>query len=282
MLTGVLLTSFLLVAGPLAAVLVVLAVLAEPAAAVRDEDSSADAPEELLREAEQAFVVLLLPSGDEGLDLWLLRPDKIDHLEILRRPAEEHLVGVAVGRKLEVVGQVSERPALERRLELADHVIFLDEVDDAPERDAKHLACLGIHERDLKEELRVLHAACGQPVVLGEELLPFEDELLGIIAIGESNILIEALRVPVGPERPKQLVERRIPARLALLVEPLERLVDRAPEDHAPPAGEPGQAGPLLAAGLERAGEVEVEVGDAHCLRQLHRQPPSGRRSAPR
>src|SRR3989344_5116414 len=145
MLTGVLLTSFLLVAGPLAAVLVVLAVLAHPAAAVRDEDPCADAPEELLREAEQALVVLLLPSGDEGLDLWLLRPDKIDHLEILRRPAEEHLVGIAVGRELEVVGQVGERPTLQRGLELADDVPFLDEVDNAPERSAEHLAGLGIH-----------------------------------------------------------------------------------------------------------------------------------------
>src|SRR3972149_5092318 len=155
MLTGVLLTPFLLVAGPLAAVLVVLAVLAHPAAAVRDEDPCADAPQEFLCEAEQAFVVLLLPSGDEGLDLWLLRPATVGHLESLRRPAEEHLVGVAVGRKLEVVGQVSERPALERRLELADHVIFLDEVDDAPEGNAQDLAGLGIHERDLEEELRV-------------------------------------------------------------------------------------------------------------------------------
>src|SRR2546426_1819985 len=101
-------TSFF-VSCPLPTVRVVLAVVAEPATPTGDENLRLDAFEDFTAEVEQALVVAVVASGDLSLDPRILGPNERNLADLLRGFPEKFLVGVAVGRELDVLGEVSDR-----------------------------------------------------------------------------------------------------------------------------------------------------------------------------
>src|SRR5439155_2193968 len=125
---------------------VVLAVVAEPTTTTGDENLGSDALEDFAPEVEQALVVAVVAAGDLGLDPRVLGPNERDLADLLRGLPEELLVGVAVGRQLNVLGEVSDRRRFLGRLELDHCPVHLDEVDDAPDRDIEDLAGRRIYE----------------------------------------------------------------------------------------------------------------------------------------
>ena len=130
--------------------------------------------------------------------LRLFELEEIYHSQALGPLLVEHLIGVAVGRELQV--QVFEIHGLDRCFELHDGVIFLQEVNVALQVDAQVVPISGTHQGNSERNLGAFDLFSPLVIVEAENFFSQKYPACFRLAFPVANVALHLLAVPVGVE----------------------------------------------------------------------------------
>lgn len=141
-----------------------------------------------------------LPRRRQRHNLGLPVLDEVHDLELSRWPAVQPLERVAVGGELKVPVGICLAHGRRRGLELDDHVLVLDQIDETLQVQVETLAGRRVHERHRERYLRA-QPALGRVLKVERQHLATENrESFGLVGVAEQHVAVHLLAVPVGVE----------------------------------------------------------------------------------